>query len=248
MSAVVKLGINSAEPLYRAARNRLLEALASGDYSPGHALPPEKDLAAEFGISIGTLRKAVDELVSEGILIRQQGRGTFVASHDRERLMYYFFHVVPFDRAKTEYPVVELVSFARGKADQHIADKLQIKTGDPIFKMRNQLSLAGQTVMIDDIALPSHRFSGLTAEKIRKRSSTIYQLYQAQFGLTVAHTEERLRAVSAPSDIAALLQVAPNSPVLMIRRLASGYQREPIEWRVSHVDTRSHEYLSESVV
>lgn len=246
MSAVIKLGINSTEPLYRAARSRLVQALASGQYGPGHAIPPEKDLAAEFGISIGTLRKAVDELVTEGILIRQQGRGTFVASHDRERLMYYFFHVVPFDHGKTEYPVVELVSFSRGKADQTIAEKLQLQTGEAIIKMRNRLSLAGQTLMIDDIALPAHRFARLTADRIRKRSSTIYQLYQAQFGLTVAHTEERLRAVCAPADIAQLLTLPAHAPVLMIRRLASGYQREPIEWRVSHVDTRTHEYTSES--
>jgi len=248
VSAVVKLGINSPEPLYKAARSRLVQALVTGQYVPGKALPPEKDLAAEFGISIGTLRKAVDELVSEGILIRQQGRGTFVASHDRERLMYYFFHVVPFDQGKTEYPVVELVNFGRAKADQSIAEKLQLQAGESIIRMRNRLSLAGQTLMIDDIALPAHRFSGLTADKIRKRSSTIYQLYQAQFGLTVAHTEERLRAVCAPADIAQLLNLPSESPVLMIRRLASGYQREPIEWRVSHVDTSAHEYISESGV
>ena len=245
MSVVVKLGVNSAEPLYRAARTRLIQALAGGQYPPGTALPPEKSLSAEFGISIGTLRKAVDELVSEGILIRQQGRGTFVASHDKERLLYYFFHIVAFDRGKTDYPVVELIAFQRSRATALAADKLGLRVGDPVFTLRNRLSLSGQPVMVDDITLSAARFRGLSARRISERSGTLYQLYQEHFGLTVAHTSERLRAVLATDDVRPLLALPEHSPVMMIRRVACGYQREPIEWRGSHVDTRSHEYFSE---
>src|SRR5947209_5874021 len=67
-----------AAPLYREVRRRLLDSLAGGVWAPGDALPPESELAKRYTVSIGTLRKAVDELVADGILVRQQGRGTFV--------------------------------------------------------------------------------------------------------------------------------------------------------------------------
>lgn len=245
MSAVVKFGVNSAEPLYRVARAQLVKALAGGKYRPGTALPPEKALSAEFGISIGTLRKAVDELVAEGILIRQQGRGTFVASHDQERLLYYFFHIVPFDGGKTEYPVVELIDFRRARASALVAEKLSLRPGDPVFEMRNRLSLGGKALIVDQISLSAARFKGLTAARIRDRNNTLYQLYQEAFGLSVAHTSERLRAVIANEEITRLLKLPAQTPVMMIRRIAYGYEHEPIEWRVSHVDTRTHEYFSE---
>lgn len=245
METVGRLGVPASGPLYRAARARLLTALAQGDYPPGTALPPEKTLSAGFGISIGTLRKAVDELVAEGMLIRQQGRGTFVASHDRERLLYYFFHVVPIDGGKTMYPVVDLIEFARARADASTAAKLGIAPGAAVFLLRNRLSLGGTALMIDDITLPAERFRGLSAARIRQREGTLYQLYQDQFGLSITGTTERLRAVAAPPDIAALLGLAARTPMLMIRRVAHGYAREPLEWRVSHIDTRLHEYFSE---
>lgn len=245
MSAVIKLGVNSNQPLYLVARDQLLASLARGQYAPGTALPPEKDLAAEYGISIGTLRKAVDELVSEGMLIRQQGRGTFVAMHDRDRLLYYFFHIVKTDGTKDTYPVVTLNQFSRGKADSTAAQKLQLKTGDPVFHLRNVLSLDGTVVMVDDITLPATGFPRLSEARVRNRPGTLYQFYQDDFGLTVIRTTERLRAVAAPADIAGLLGMQRGAPVMMIRRVALGYSDEPIEWRVSHVDTRMHEYITE---
>lgn len=244
MDAVVKTGVRSAGPLYRATRARLLEALAAGTYHPGQALPPEKDLAARYGISIGTLRKAVDALVDEGILIRQQGRGTFVAQHDRDRLLYYFFHVVAHDGGK-QYPVVELQAFSRGAATAEEAGKLGLEPGAPVLRVRNRLSLAGVPVMVDDIALSAARFPRLTEARVRGRPSTLYHLYQAAYGVTVVRTSERLRAVPAPPQVAALLGLRKGAPVLMIRRVALDYRGEPIEWRVSHVNTASHEYFSE---
>ena len=109
-------GVPLAGPLYKDVKRQLMEALTRGEWKPGEAIPSERRLAERFGISIGTVRKAIDELVAENILIRQQGRGTFVATHNRDRLLFYFFHVVP-EQGPKEYPEVELLSFARAKAD-----------------------------------------------------------------------------------------------------------------------------------
>ena len=104
-------------PLYKDVKRRLTDALTRGEWKRGAAIPAERRLSERFRISVGTVRKAIDELVAENILIRQQGRGTFVASHDREREVFYFFHVVP-EHGPKQYPEVRMQTFARAKADR----------------------------------------------------------------------------------------------------------------------------------
>ncbi len=245
MSAVEKQLVSANQPLYLVARDQLITSLAQGIYAPGSALPAEKTLAQLYGISVGTLRKAVDELVNEGLLLRQQGRGTFVASHDRDRLLYYFFHIVRIGGHKDSYPIVTLNKFSRGRADAKSAGLLNIAVGAPVVKIRNVQRLENQPLIVDDITIAQSSFPDLTEQTVAKRPGTMYQLYQEEFGLTVADTVERLRAVSAPPNIAGLLTVDPGAPLLRTERLAVGYEREPIELRISHVDTRTHEYFND---
>ncbi len=232
-------------PLYQQIKQKLIEQLASGAFAPGAILPSERELALQFGVSIGTLRTAVDALVTEGILVRQQGRGTFVATHDQDRLRFYFFHIVEHDQDKKYYPDVRLASFYAGKADSHAAQKLGLKRGAATYQLRNVLWLGGNPVMVDEITLPAAQFRGLTEVVVRNRTSTLYNLYQAKFGITVARSSERLRAQPALPEHAPLLGVEVGAPVLQIRRVAMGYDDVPVEWRVSHVNTALHEYSSE---
>ena len=222
----------------------MMEALTGGEWKPGEAIPAERRLSERYGISIGTVRKAIDELVAENILIRQQGRGTFVASHTRDRLLFYFFHVVPESGDKV-YPDVQFLSFAKAKADRPAAEKLGIAVGDPVFRIRNRLRLAGTPIIVDDITVPAVRFAGLTEAHVRDRPSTIYNLYQEAFGISVVRTNERLRATLADAEFAALLDVARGAPLLQIRRVAQTYNDVPVEFRVSLVNTAHHEYWAE---
>ena len=237
-------GIPMPAPLYRELERRMLDALASGEWKPGDAIPAERRLAERYSVSIGTVRKAIDALVDANLLIRQQGRGTYVATHTRDRLLYYFFHVVPEGGAK-EYPDVRLCAFARGKADRVEADKLAIELGEPVVRIRNLLHLGGEPVIVDDLAIAAARFPGLTEKQFRERPSTIYHLYQDTFGITVTRSSERLRAVVADADAASLLNVPRGTPLLAIRRVALGLAGEPVEWRVSRVNTARHEYYAE---
>ena len=231
-------------PLYKEVKRHVMAALASGEWKPGEAIPAERRLSERYGTSIGTVRKAIDELCAENILIRQQGRGTFVASHNRDRMLFYFFHVVPEDGPKA-YPDVELLAFSRGKADRTAAERLAIEPGDAVVRFRNRLRLAGEPIMVDDITLAATRFAGLTERQLCGRPSTLYNLYQDSFGISVVRTRERLRAVAADSDIGTLLGLAEGTPLLQIRRVAYGYHDEPVEYRVSHVATAHHEYYAE---
>lgn len=237
-------GVPPAQPLYRALERRMRDALARGDWKPGEAIPPERALAKRYGVSIGTLRKAIDELVDAHLLIRQQGRGTFVATHDKDRLLFYFFHVAP-ERGQKEYPDVRLVSFARGRSSRDESAALAIEPGEPVFRIRNLLHLSGRPVIVDDLTLPAARFPGLTARRFERRPSTIYNLYQDAFGLSVVRTRERLRARLADAGSARLLGVAKGAPLLSIRRIALSYHDEPVELRTSLVDTREHVYWAE---
>ena len=231
-------------PLYKEVKRQVMAELISGEWKPGHAIPAEKKLAERFAVSIGTIRKATDELVAENILIRQQGRGTFVATHNRDRLLFYFFHIVGHDGTK-HYPVVSLGAFARAKADDDEAARLGIRRGDAVFRIRNLLRLANAPVIVDDIVIEQQRFPGLTEKQFAGRPNTIYNLYQDAFDISVVRAQERLRAIRADLQYARLLKVAPGSPLLRIARVAFSYQDVPVEFRTSTVNTERHEYWSE---
>lgn len=244
MTETFSPGVPSAAPRYKEIAAAMHDALAGGEWKPGEAIPAERSLSKRFGVSIGTVRKAIDELVSANLLIRQQGRGTFVASHNRARLLFYFFHVAR-EQGTKQYPEVRLLSFARGKADRGEADLLHVAAGEPVFRIRNLLHLDGHPVIVDDLTLPAARFGGLTEKQFAHRPSTIYNLYQDAFGLSVVRTRERLRATLADAEIAPLLGVSKGTPLLSIRRTALSYNDDPVELRRSLVNTAEHEYWAD---
>jgi GntR family transcriptional regulator len=232
---------------YQEVKQKITEDLVRGRYLMGQALPAEKDLAQELDVSIGTLRKAVDELVAEGIVVRRQGRGTYVAEHDAKRLLYYFFHVARWDADKKTYPRVETVSFGMAQASKEESLKLAIKEGVPVWHIVTRLYLEDECVMIDHITLDKKRFKNLTRNEFDKREGSIYQLYQMRYGQSVVKTSERLRAGLAGRQMSTWLKLKPESPVLHIRRVAFNIQDEPIEWRISTLNTSHHEYFNELV-
>jgi GntR family transcriptional regulator len=231
-------------PLYREVKRLLTQSLAEGEWQPGVALPSETRLGERFGVSIGTVRKAIDELVAERILQRHQGRGTFVASHNARRMLFHFFHIVPAGGGK-EQPQTELLSFERAKADADCARRLDIAQGASLFRIRNLLRLSGRPVVLDEITLPAERFPRLSEKVFRERDSTIYQLYQERYGINIVRSAERLSAALADRLSAKLLDIPAGSPLLRIERIALTYHNAPVELRSSLVNTAEHEYFSD---
>lgn len=231
--------------LYKEVKRRVLRALAAGEWKPGEAIPAEKKLCEIFAVSIGTLRKAIDELVAESILIRHQGRGTFVATHNREQQMFRFFNVISHDGTKSS-PQIELIAFGKKKAGNVAAQKLR-QPGGKIHEFTNVLSLQGAPVIVDDITVPEMLFVGLTEDLLRHRPNTLYNLYQVRFGISIIRIEECLRAVNADERFAGLLHVEVGAPLLEVRRVAYSYNDQPVEWRISHINTERHEYLAQSL-
>ena len=230
-------------PLYRVAKRALLQAIEAGHCPAGSALPSETALAAAFGISIGTLRHAVDELVAEHILARRQGRGTFVAIHNADRFLFQFFHVERSD-GRRDAPQVETLSFERTRLDEEAAEALGVKAGEPAIQIENRLTLQGRPVLYDRLTLPAVLFKGLTEKRLRDRPSTIYHLYQTEFGITVVRALERVRALAADRSAARVLGIAPGTPVLQVRRTALTFNDKPVEYRVSTLHSAQHEYVN----
>ncbi len=234
----------AAVPLYREVHWRITRALTAGLWKPGEAIPSESRLAADFKVSIGTIRRAIDELVAGRILVRQQGRGTFVATHTEDRTLFYFFHIVGKD-GRHEFPVSELLTFRRERADTSDEAQLGVPRGSRVARVRNLLKLAGKPVVLDDITVSTERFKRIDEGTFRNREGTIYGLYQARYGVNVVRINERLSAAHPPAEIAALLGMRANQPALQIRRIAYTYNDSPVEYRRSWINTADHEYLSD---
>jgi GntR family transcriptional regulator len=245
------LGPSAPGPLYRQVKRELQRVVESGRYGPGDTLPSESVIARGLGVSIGTLRKAVDELVHEHVLVRRQGKGTFVALHNDDRYLFQFFHVEPREEfpvadelREREYPQVECVSFVRGRADEGEAAALRIKPGDPVVRIDNRLSLAGRPIVHDRLVVAAQTFKGLNEKRFLERPSTVYNLYQTDHGITVLRARERARATAAGRETARILGVAQGQPVLEVHRVALTFGDRPVEYRVSTINTASHDYVS----
>jgi GntR family transcriptional regulator len=234
-------------PLYRQVKRALIKLIESGHYGPGDSLPSETEIANSLVVSIGTLRKSVDELVHEHVLIRRQGKGTFVAVHNNGRFLFQFFRVEKRGMDVTqeqEYPTVECVSFERTRATEDEAASLGLRAGDPVFRIGNRLSLSRRPVVYDILCISALAFKGLTEKRFVERQSTVYNLYQREFGITVLRTEERARASAASRDVCRILGLAPGLAVLEAHRVALTFGEKPVEYRISTINTQHHDYVS----
>lgn len=242
-------------PLYLAVKRDLVAQLERGVWLAGAALPGERTLSEQFQVSIGTLRRAVDELVQENVLLRRQGKGTFVTTHTPDRFVFQFLRIKPRDdwplleseAGQTgEYPKIELLEFVRAKADHECAAALRIPVGANTFHILNRVTLGARPVALDLIQICGTRFKGLTEKRFAQRESTIYKLYQTDFGVSVLSTLERVRARAPTREISARLGVPLNQPLLEVDRIAVTYGRKPVEYRVSTISTAHHDYSADT--
>ena len=231
-------------PLYQQIKELLTRSLQSGEWLPGQAIPSEMDLAARFRVSQGTVRKAVDELATENLLVRRQGKGTFVATHAEERTQYRFLRLMP-DAGGAAGLQRRLIGCRRQRAPAEVARSLGLKSGDPVVEIRRVLLWEDAPVVLDDILLPGALFKGLTAEKLSAWKGPMYRLFEAEFGVRMIRAEEKVRAVAADPYQAAELAVALGAPLLSVERLSFTYGDKPVELRRGLYRTEHHHYRNE---
>lgn len=238
----------SFSPLYRQIKNLMTRSLQAGEWRPGDAIPSEIDLASRFKVSQGTVRKAIDELATENLLVRRQGKGTFVATHSEQRSQYRFLRLAADDAnpgAPAERAQRHFIDCRRLRAPADVARAFGVKSGDAAVQVRRVLSFRGHPVIFDDIWLPGRLFKGLTAERLSDYRGPMYALFETAFGVHMVRAEEKIRAIAADAASAELLAVAPGTPLLSVERLSYTYGDRPVELRRGLYRTEAHHYRNE---
>jgi len=231
-------------PLYQQIKALLVRSLQQGEWKPGEAIPSEMDLAVRFKVSQGTVRKAIDELAAENLLVRRQGKGTFVATHAEERVQFRFLRLTPDDGEPTNM-ARHLIDCKRQRAPVEIARALHLRASDPVVRVRRLLAANGKPVVLDDIWLPAQLFKGLTAQRLTEHRGPMYGLFETEFGVHMIRAEEKIRAVAADAASATLLALAPGAPLLSVERLSLTYGDKPVELRRGLYTTASHYYRND---
>lgn len=228
-------------PLYMQIKDLLVARVTEGEWAPGDIIPSEMQLARELNVSQGTVRKAITELVENNVLVRRQGRGTFVATHDDDRALFHFFHIVNENGTKI-LPECKTLSCRRKRASRQDASKLNLSRGAQVVCIERIRNLENLPTIVETITLPTELFGDLGKTQACDLPNTLYELYETQFGITIHRAEEQLRAVTATDYDASLLGLEAGTPLLEIERTALTLDGTPVELRLSRCSTSKHYY------
>jgi GntR family transcriptional regulator len=231
-------------PLYQQIKALITQSLQSGEWKPGELIPSEVELANRFKVSQGTVRKAIDELAAENLVVRRQGKGTFVAPHHEARAQYRFLRLMP-DAGDPHSPDNKILEVKRLRAPAEVARLLDIKSGDSVIFIRRVQSFDGAPTIVEELWLPGTLFKGLTAERLVEYKGPMYGLFETEFGTRMIRATEKIRAVSADEGIAELLKIKQNTPLLSVERVSYTYGDKPVEVRRGLYLTDRHHYQNE---
>jgi GntR family transcriptional regulator len=233
-------------PLYQQIKALLTSALKEGAWRPGEVIPSEVELARRYQVSQGTVRKAIDELAAENLLVRRQGRGTYVATHQEPKAQFRFLRLRPNDGVAPA-PKSRIVDCKKMRAPVEVARSLGLKNTDSCLLLRRILDFHEKPEVLDELWLPSGAFKGLTAERVEQFQGPLYGLFEAEFGIRMIRAEERLSAQKMGTLEASLLQAEVGSPVLVVDRTSFTYEGAAVEFRRGFYKTESFHYFNEII-
>jgi GntR family transcriptional regulator len=231
-------------PLYRQIKQLIMQALESGEWRPGEMIPSEVELAVRFRVSQGTVRKAIDELAAGNLVVRRQGKGTFVATHNEARVQFRFLRLLP-DSGELRAHESRLLECRRLRAPAEIARQLDMRPSEPAVQIRRVLDFDGRPTVLEEIWLPGAAFRGLTLERLSEYRGPLYAMFEAEFGTRMIRASERVRAVAAEPAVAAQLDVPAGFPLLSVDRVAYTYGDRPVEVRRGWYVTTHHHYQND---
>lgn len=231
-------------PRYQQVRDELVALIAAHHWRPGEAIPTEQALAKQYDVAVGTVRKAVDLLVAEGLLERFQGRGTFVrrASFDSSLFRFFRFQTRQGERRIPESRILrrEVV-----EAPSAVAATLQIPNGSKVIQMSRLRLIDDVPMLAEEIWLPFDRFAAFMQLELEQIGDLLYPVYEAQCNQIIASATETLTVEAIGPLHARLLRIEPGTPAVVIERLAYGYDRQPLEWRRSRGPASEFIYQAE---
>ncbi len=218
-------------PRYYQLKEIIREKVNVGQWQPGSLIPSERELCEQYGISRMTARQSITELVNEGYLYREQGKGTFVAQPKITQQLMKLTGFTEDIQARTQRPGTKVLDKQMWPADESTATKLRIKPGQPLFRVQ-RLRLAEDA----PLALETSVISFIGCEKLLEEDleqQSLYYLLETKYGLPPLEAEQELEAGLARDNEARLLQISPGSPVLLIRRTTYTERGQPLEYAKS---------------
>lgn len=231
-------------PLYQQIKALIMQRLQSGEWKPGELIPSEVELGNRFKVSQGTVRKAIDELAAENLLVRRQGKGTFVATHHEARSQFRFLRLMP-DSDQPQVTDKKVIELKRLRAPAEIARLLGMKSGDSVVYVKRVMAFDGVPTILEELWLPGALFKALTLERLVEYKGPMYGLFETEFGTRMIRATEQIRAASADADAAQLLAVEKSSPLLCVERVSFTYGDKPVEVRRGLYVTNRHHYQNE---
>jgi GntR family transcriptional regulator len=235
--------VKTSEFAYKRVKYAITELLRQNKWRHNQAIPSEPILAARYLVSIGTIRRAINELVVENILVREQGRGTFVVSHTPDYMLNVFFRIESTEGVR-ELPNSKLLSFEKIRATPFIAEKLSIKPYEKIYKVKTLLSFRHQPAIVDEIYLSEKMFPNLSESFFSDRNETLYGLFQRVYGITVLNISETIEAIPSNKYISKLLKLKINLPILCVKRVAYAYKGKPVDMRIRYIHSSKYRYFN----
>lgn len=244
--SAVPFGIPAFSPLYQQIKGLILQSLQSGEWKPGEVIPSEIDLAARYRVSQGTVRKAIDELAADNLVVRRQGKGTFVATHAEQQVQYRFLRLMP-DPGHEDLPTRaarRIIDCKRTRAPADLARLLGLRAGDALIQVRRVLAFDGVPAILEDIWLPGTAFKGLTLERLQGWRGPMYAMFESEFGVRMVRAQEQIRAVLPDTAQTDLLGLKAPGPLLSVERVAYTYNDAPMEVRRGLYRTDRHHYFN----
>jgi GntR family transcriptional regulator len=228
----------STRPIYLQLRDAMAQRIAKGEWKPGAAIPNESDLAREFGVSPGTMRKALSLLEGEHLITRRQGRGTFINDQASEGLVDRFCSI----RGADGQPIpgrVEIGEINKATADAEACQRLQLRSQDPVWRFRRVRYHEDGAFMSEEVVLPAELFPRLDA-----RNAGRIVLLAQQYGLLLGPAEERISIGAATPHTAEALHLTRGAPVIVLDRIVHTIEGRPVEWRVGQCHLAANYYLA----
>ena len=248
VSTVAAMPVASASPtfspLYQQIKALITQSLQSGEWKPGELIPSEVELAGRFKVSQGTVRKAIDELAAENLVMRRQGKGTFVSTHHEARAHFRFLRLVP-DEGVPHYPESKFIEVKRVRAPADVARLMDLKSGDAVIFIKRVQYFDGVPTIVEELWLPGLIFKGLTAERLVEYKGPMYGLFETEFGTRMIRASEQIRAVCADAGAAQLLNIDLGTPLLSSERVSFTDGDKPVELRRGLYLTSRHHYQNE---
>lgn len=235
------VGRFSTRPLYLQVKDSLVQRIVAGAWKAGTAIPNEIELSRELGISVGTVRKALDEMESERLISRRQGRGTFVIDQTSDECAIRFSNIRDPDGVRLLGEVVAS-SITPGTANDTETQLLQLRSSEPVFRLRRISAHDGHPLMVEESTVPQSRFPGL-ADEADITSSIVVLAHR--YGVLLARAQEKVGVTAAQGEVADDLKVAAGTPLLKLDAVIYAIDGRPIQWRIAQCNLRENYYMTD---